>query len=701
MAVFSMIQMCLFLFTISCVKATYFNYTVFSPSSENEIDYLGDAYAADGKIQLTKSQVLESISMSVGRAIYRSPVRLWNSTTGEVADFNTHFTFQINLLNRSDPNGGDGLTFFLAANASLPPHSSGGALGLYNDSSKLSSSENPAVAIEFDTYGSPGNAWDPINDHVGIDINSVDSTATWLVPNLKNGSTAYVWVSYNSSTQNLSAYMTYDGSFVFSGESVLSSVVDFTTVLPEWVFVGFSASTGSSIEVHSLLSWELYFKNIPVMETDAPSPAPFPPSSAPFPSDNLPGEYPPSSESGGRRKRKINLKVEIGLVVSILLITAVVGLILFVLWKKRNEGKDDTIKQMSSDGDYESGTGGPRRFAYVELVRATNNFVDYGKLGEGGFGCVYKGILSDTNVEVAVKKVSKGSRQGKKEYISEVKIISQLRHRNLVQLLGWCHELGELLLVYEYMPNGSLDFHLFGGRTILSWVMRYKIALGLASGLLYLHEEWEQCVVHRDIKSSNIMLDSSFNAKLGDFGLARFVDHDVGVKTTMLAGTTGYMAPECHATGKAGKESDVYSFGVVALEIVSGRRVVEPKEEVSKVGLISWVWGLYGSGRLLEAADSKLGKDFNELQIERLLIVGLWCANLDYNLRPSIKQAISVLNFDAPLPYLPLKMSVPTHIMSSLHDLGLSYPSFSSGTENQGNQSQASSFFLTVKTRFY
>ncbi|RWR77340.1 L-type lectin-domain-containing protein [Cinnamomum micranthum f. kanehirae] len=231
------------------------------------------------------------------------------------------------------------------------------------------------------------------------------------------------------------------------------------------------------------------------------------------------------------------------------------------------------------DDEFERGTG-PKRFSFKELLLATRNFAEYGKLGEGGFGGVYRGFLGEMNLDVAVKRVLRGSKQGRKEYVSEVKTISRLRHRNLVQLLGWCHERGDLLLVYEFMPNGSLDFHLFNKKRLLGWAVRYKIATGLASALLYLHEEWEQCVVHRDIKSSNVMLDSNFNAKLGDFGLARLVDHEHGLQTTVIAGTMGYLAPECVTTGKASKESDVYSFGVVALEIACGRRPVEPRPKL-------------------------------------------------------------------------------------------------------------------------
>jgi serine/threonine protein kinase len=260
-----------------------------------------------------------------------------------------------------------------------------------------------------------------------------------------------------------------------------------------------------------------------------------------------------------------------------------------------------------------------------------------------------------------VKKISRGSKQGKKEYVTEVKVISQLRHRNLVQLIGWCHDRGEFLLVYEFMSNGSLDSHLFGKKIPLTWTARYRIALGLASALLYLHEEWEQCVVHRDVKSSNIMLDSSFNVKLGDFGLARLMDHELGPQTTGLAGTLGYLAPEYISTGRASKESDVYSFGMVSLEIATGRKAVDAIEQKSEMSLVEWIWDLYGTGKLNLAVDEKLQSEFDENQMECLMIVGLWCAHPDRNIRPSIRQAIHVLNFEAPLPNLPTKMPVPLY----------------------------------------
>ena len=190
-----------------------------------------------------------------------------------------------------------------------------------------------------------------------------------------------------------------------------------------------------------------------------------------------------------------------------------------------------------------------------------------------------------------------------------------------------------------------------------------QIAQGLALAMLYLHEEWKQCVVHRDIKSSNSMLDSDFKAKLGDFGLARLVDHAKESQTTHLAGTLGYIDPECVTTGKASKESDVYSFGIVALEIACGRKPINPMVPADQVVMVEWVRELYERGKVLDAADKRLGGDFDEQQMARLMIVGLFCVHSDRNLRPSIKQAIHVLNFEASVPVLPLNTPGPDRIL--------------------------------------
>lgn len=631
------------------VDSISFNYTTFQPNLYL-IHFEGDAFSSNDVLQLTKNQLDGPITRSVGRASFDQPVKLWDRETNELADFTTHFSFVMKSVNES--RYGDGLSFFIAPfQSSIPNNSAGGFLGLFSEESALNTSKNQIVAVEFDSFK---NDWDPSSNHVGINVNSIESVenVTWN-SSMRNGRVGNTWISYNATSKNLSVFLTYANNPKFSGNSSLWHVIDLREVLPEFVRIGFSAATGQWIELHNIRSWS----------------------------------FNSSLDNNGGGK---NNKVEIGVGISAGFgsLTCVMGLLWFIFWRKRNGPKGEDF-DASIDDEFER-EAGPKRFTYKELSNATKGFDEAGKLGEGGFGGVYKGALGKSNLEVAVKRVSKGSKQGKKEYISEVRVISRVRHRNLVQLLGWCHEQGELLLVYEYMPNGSLDFHLFKNKVMLTWTIRYKVALGLASAILYLHEEWEQCVVHRDIKSSNIMLDANFNAKLGDFGLARLVDHELGSQTTVLAGTMGYLAPECVTTGKSSKESDVYSFGVVALEITCGRRPVDLKQEPGKVRLVEWVWELYGKGKLGEAADKELNWGFDGRQIECLMIVGLWCCHPDHTMRPSIRQVISVLNFEAPLPSLPSKLPVPMYYAPPMEMCKFSYTTSGISSTTNGSSTYSS-----------
>ncbi|KAM1091519.1 hypothetical protein ACFX13_019291 [Malus domestica] len=631
----------LFLLLLENVNSFSFNISSFDTNTK-DITYQGDAFPSRGVIQLTKNQVDGPLTESAGRALFAQPVRLYDASKGRLTDFTTHFTFVMNALN--DTRYGDGISFFLAPlDSKIPENSTGGYLALFSSNSNFNSTKNQIVAVEFDSFK---NSWDPSPDHVGINVNSIVSVAniSWKTT-IKNGSVANAWVSYNSTSQNLSVFLTYSKNPEFSaGDCSVSYIIDLRKVLPELVSVGFSAATGAWVEIHNILSWSF--------------------------SSTL------DISSNNEAERKI--RIGVGLGAGFGLLSCGLGLFWFISWRKRAK-KINEAYDISMDDEFDKGTG-PRRFTYRELNHATNNFAEGGKLGEGGFGGVYKGLLTESKTEVAVKRVSRGSKQGKKEYIAEVRIISRLRHRNLVQLIGWCHEQGEFLLVYEIMPNGSLDSHLFGMKLHLTWTVRHKIALGLASAILYLHEEWEQCVVHRDIKSSNVMLDSNFNAKLGDFGLARLVDHGLGSQTTVLAGTMGYLAPECVTDGRASKESDVYSFGVVSLEISCGRRPVEAKAEPSRVRLVEWVWDLYGKDQILEAVDERLNKEFDEQQIECLMTVGLWCCHPDPTVRPSIRQVINVLNFEAPMPSLPSRLPVPTYFAPALSMCRFSYTSNLTGS---------------------
>ncbi|KAJ0660311.1 putative protein kinase RLK-Pelle-L-LEC family [Helianthus annuus] len=611
-----------FFFLLPFSESVYFKIDRFSADATN-ILYRGDAIPSVGSIEFNKVNYITR----VGQAIYSDAVPIWDHKSRKLTDFTTHFTFIIDTLGRSKSYYGHGLTFFLApVTFQIPPNSAGCFLGLFN-TTYTDSPRNQMIVIEFDTFVNP--EWDPPVEHVGINKNSIHSSVyTAWNASLHSGDSADAWVSYNSTTQLLNVRWSYGAGNDSRGDmnTSLSYQVDLREVLPERVMVGFSAATsGTPVERHILQSWEF---NSSLVQKDE---------------DN---------------SNEWKLAVGIAVPLAVLILVACV-----VFWRKKRKPAEEpveTVALTSINDDLERGVG-PRRFSYSDLVLATNNFSNDKKLGEGGFGCVYKGYLSRENMLVAVKKISQGSRQGKKEYITEVKVIGSLRHRNLARLIGWCHDQTQFLLVYELMPNGSLDSHLFGQKTPLEWSVRYKIATGLASALLYLHEEWEQCVVHRDIKTSNIMLDSGYNVKLGDFGLARLMDHELGPQTTGLAGTLGYLAPEYVTTGKASKESDVFSFGVVALEIASGRKAMDSVDPNSDLGLVQWVWGLLGNGELLLGVDQRLKKAFDSKQAERLIMVGLWCAHPDRSLRPSIRQALQVLKFEGAVPNLPKKMPVPMY----------------------------------------
>ncbi|KAG4121560.1 hypothetical protein ERO13_D11G215301v2 [Gossypium hirsutum] len=518
----------------------------------------------------------------------------------KVTSFTSHFSFIIDTQGKASSEYSAGLAFFLAP----PPNSAGGFLGLFNTTT-IDSSGNQVVLVEFDTFSNTD--WDPEVEHVGININSISSVkyAPWNF-SLYSEDTADAWISYNATTRNLSVTWNYQNS---SSQGSLSHQIDLTEILPETAIVGFSAATSHRIERHQLVSWEF----------------------------NSSLERKAIKEKNTNR---ITIVIGVAVPLGVLVIRGCIGFQILLCWKRRKRSYQYMEGTFGINDDFERGAG-PKSFSSER------------KLGEGGFGAVYKGYINELDRTIAVKKISEGSRQGEKEYVTEVKVISQLRHRNLVQLIGFCHDGGMFLLVYVFMSNGSLDSHLFGKKTPLNWNLRYKAARGVASALLYIHEEWEQCVVHRDIKPSNIMLDSNFN---------------LGPRTIGLAGTLGYMAPEYIKTGRACKASDVYSFGVVALEIATGRRSVDPIEENSQIGLVEWVWHLYGSGNLLSLVDKRMNAEFDEKQMECLMIVGLWCAHPDSNLRPSIKQVIQVLDFDMGIPNLPSKMPIPTyqeHVASS------------------------------------
>ncbi|XP_078168856.1 proline-rich receptor-like protein kinase PERK3 isoform X1 [Carex rostrata] len=358
--------------------------------------------------------------------------------------------------------------------------------------------------------------------------------------------------------------------------------------------------------------------NTPLLSPPPPSlspPPPYePPPAAPSPS--------PSSSSS----TALIAGISAGAVIGVLLL---VGLVFFLCFKKRSRRNPydpfhpspppsaDPYRQfqqspftppsVSTLSDTKSGSqpiinpkpmspapapamaGGA--FKYEDLEIATNGFAESNVLGQGGFGLVYQGTL--TGKEVAIKKLTSGSGQGDREFRAEVEIISRVHHKNLVSLVGYCVHEDQRLLVYEYVPNKTLDFHLHGsGRPTLDWPRRWKIALGSAKGLAYLHEDCDPKIIHRDIKAANILLDYNFEPKVADFGLAKFVPTNVTHVSTRIMGTFGYVAPEYVTSGKLTDRSDVYSYGVMLLELITGRKPIMPSDPDMDQSLVNWAKAL-------------------------------------------------------------------------------------------------------------
>nr|VDC98082.1 unnamed protein product [Brassica oleracea] len=282
-------------------------------------------------------------------------------------------------------------------------------------------------------------------------------------------------------------------------------------------------------------------------------------------------------------------------------------------------------------------------FTWRQLQAATNNFDQANKLGEGGFGSVFKGELSDGTI-IAVKQLSSKSCQGNREFVNEIGMISGLNHPNLVKLYGCCVEKNQLLLVYEYMENNSLALVLSGKSSMkLDWKARQKICVGIARGLEFLHEGSMIRMVHRDIKTPNVLLDADLNAKISDFGLARIHEEEHTHISTKVAGTMGYMAPEYVLWGQLTEKADVYSFGVVAMEIVSGKSNTKHKGTADHISLLNWALSLHQKGNILEVVDPILEGHFDRKEAVRMINVALVCTNSSPALRPTMSEAVKML----------------------------------------------------------
>ncbi|KAM0937976.1 putative protein kinase RLK-Pelle-L-LEC family [Dioscorea sansibarensis] len=633
----------------------------FNGFSKANLSLDGDAnLAANGLLQLTNAT-----RQSRGQAFYPLPLPFKISKSTVVRSFSTTFVFAI--VTEYAGFSSYGFTFCISPTMALHGDS-GHFMGLFNFSNNGLSS-NHIIGVEFDTIQTQ-EFHDIDDNHVGIDIHSEisnsshsagyytgDTNAEFQNMSLSSGQRMQVWIEYDSKALQLNVTLA-PFQQLLPERSLLSVDIDLSSHISQDMYVGFTASKGDDVTTHSILGWSFKMDGNPTA----------------LDLDSL-----PSLPTHGTSKKEKSKIWTIWLSVSAFLGLLTAALIIRYVVAKRSK-----FAEVREDWEQEYG---PHRLSYKELYQATDGFKDDYFLGFGGFGSVHRGVLPTTKAEVAVKKVSHESRQGIREFVAEIVSLGQLRHRNLVKLLGYCRRKGELLLVYEFMPNGSLDEYLFSQTTpCLDWNQRFRIIKGVASGLLYLHEEWVKVVIHRDIKASNVLLDSEFNARLGDFGLARLYDHGTDFQTTHVMGTMGYLAPELTRRGRATTSSDVFAFGVFLLEVACGRRPIEPNVDGDgeDVVLAEWVLDCWRKGDILSAIDARLDKKYMVEEMELVLKLGLLCCHPVPTSRPGMRQTMQYLNGDCPFTeFSPFSLSADilvSHADEGFDDYLVSFPSLMATT---------------------
>ncbi|KAF2540291.1 hypothetical protein F2Q68_00029863 [Brassica cretica] len=376
------------------------------------------------------------------------------------------------------------------------------------------------------------------------------------------------------------------------------------------------------------------------------------------------------------RREKDGKGVSTGTIVAIVIVPILLLSLGFGIWRRRKSykafttenGYFSTAKRLNKTyntappdnaGD-DITTSGSLQFDYEAIEAATSNFHNTNKLGHGGFGEVYKGTFPN-GTEIAVKRLSKTSGQGEREFKNEVLLVAKLQHRNLVRLLGFCVQGDEKILVYEFLPNKSLNYFLFGDstkRSQLDWTRRYKIIGGITRGILYLHQDSRLTIIHRDLKASNILLDADMNPKIADFGMARnFKMDQTEDNTRRVVGTFGYMPPEYVANGQFSTKSDVYSFGVLILEIIGGKKNSSFHEIDGSTGnLVTYVWRLWNNDSLMELVDPVIGVNYDKYEVIRCVHIGLLCVQEKPTDRPSmftIFQMLTNTSITLPVPQPP------------------------------------------------
>ncbi|KAH0887382.1 hypothetical protein HID58_063478 [Brassica napus] len=507
-----------------------------------------------------------------GQAFHDEILQFKNSN-GTMTSFSVTFFFAI--VPQHKRKGSHGMAFVISPTRGMKNASADQYLGIFNKANNGNRS-NHIFAVELD-INKDDEFGDIDDNHVGININGMrsivsapagyyDQEGHFRSLSLISGSLLRVTILYSHKDTQINVTLSSPEEGYYPKKPLLSLKQDLSPYFSEKMYAGFSASTGSVGAIHYMWVWFINgYITVPNLDLGIPK----------FPS------YPIT-------KTKRHMKV----------------------------------MEVLEEWEIECG---PHRFAYKELFKATNGFKQL--LGKGGFGQVFKGTLPGSNAKIAVKRVSHGSSQGMREFLAEIATIGRLRHPNLVRLLGYCRYNEELYLVYDYMPNGSLDRYLYGGSSDqeeLSWSQRFKIIKDVASALAYLHHEWLQVVIHRDIKPANVLIDDKMNASLGDFGLAKLYDQGHEAQTSSVAGTFGYMAPELMRTGRPTTGTDIV--------------------------LADWAINRWENGDIIEAASERIRREYDKGQLEVVLKLGVLCSHQAEEVRPDMATVVKILEGVSELP---------------------------------------------------
>nr|XP_034580820.1 probable L-type lectin-domain containing receptor kinase S.7 [Setaria viridis] len=518
--------------------------------------------------------------------------------------------------------------------------------------------KNRSLPLEVTLDASKGRA-SASSSGVELAGNSIGAVNLW------NGNGVGSWVIYDVRRAHLEVFLSH-ASVRPQTPTLAYDVVGLGACFAEFMFVSLEVSSDNNASSEGgfiVESWTFLTSGLPAIDPMSQIAHSTPDSVRSVPA-LLPGV---TARKDGRRRK---LVMVLGLAISLPIVFLVAVMVFVVISLKK--WRRDTAEVNEGVG-----AGKPRQFMYQDIFSATKGFYPSMVVGSGGFGTVYKAVCPHSGVTYAVKR-SKQSRESYNEFSAKLSIIADLKHPNLVQLQGWCTERDELLLAYEFMSNVSLDEALHpcsGGElyVILNWSRRYNVAVGIASAVAYLHEEHES------------------SPRLGDFGLARLKDHDTSPRSTLAAGTVGYLAPEYLQMGKATEKSDIYSYGVVLLEICTGKRPIEREEpgSMNMLNVVDWVWNFHSKGRLLDAANPCLSGQYDNEQMKRLLLLGLSYVNPFLEERPVMRTVLGILQGKNELLPVPRKKPLLVFVPNVPIDLD--------GIVSECNQSTISSDLYELK----